>query len=128
MDFRIASFNSFYELYITNSNDDADVLNGDHVLNKQQEIRYKQLISYTQNNLDELILYIDQNATNWSFSRINSVEKVCLILGAAELSMKLTKKEIVIAEWVKLADKHSSSKGAKFVNGLLEKINTDLNI
>ena len=128
MDFRIASFNSFYEFYITNSNDDADVLSEDHGLNKLQEIRYKQLISYTQNNIDEIILYIDQNATNWSFSRINSVEKVCLILGAAELSMKLTKKEIVIAEWVKLSDKHSSSKGAKFVNGVLEKINTDLNI
>ena len=128
MDFRIASFNSFYELYITNSDDEADILSVDHGLNNQQEIRYKQLISYANKNIDELILYIDQNATNWNFSRINSVEKVCLILGAAELAMKLTKKEIVIAEWVKLADKHSSSKGAKFVNGVLEKINTDLNI
>ena len=42
--------------------------------------------------------------------------------------MKLTKMEIVIAEWVKLADKHSSSNGAKFVNGILDKIHTELSI
>ena len=127
MDFRISAFNNFYEYYISNSTDFQDIVNSDSDISDQQEIRYKQLVSYAHKNIDEIILYIDQNTTNWAFDRIHSVEKVCLILGVAELSMKLTKKEIVLAEWVKLADSHSSSDGAKFVNGVLEKIYTDLN-
>ena len=127
MDFRITAFNNFYEYFISGSTDFQDILISDSDISEQQEIRYKQLISYANKNIDEIILFIDQNTTNWSFDRIHSVEKVCLILGVAELSMKLTKKEIVMAEWVKLADSRSSSDGAKFVNGVLEKIYTDLN-
>ena len=126
MDFRISAFNNFYEYYISNSTDFQDIVNSDSDISDQQEIRYKQLVSYAHKNIDEIILYIDQNTTNWAFDRIHSVEKVCLILGVAELSMKLTKKEIVMAEWVKLADSRSSTDGAKFVNGVLEKIYTDL--
>ena len=127
MDFRITAFNNFYEYYISNSTDFQNIVMSDSDISDQQEVRYKQLISYAHANIDEIVLFIDQNTTNWAFDRIHSVEKVCLILGVAELSMKLTKKEIVIAEWVKLADSHSSSDGAKFVNGVLEKIYTDLN-
>ena len=126
MDFRILAFNNFYEFFISESKDLEDTLLNDHKLNDKQYIRYKQLISNTHKNIDEIILYIDQNTTDWTFERINSVEKVCLILGVSELSMKLTKKEIVFAEWIKLADTHSSSDGAKFVNGVLDKIYSDL--
>ena len=128
MDFRTVAFNNFYEMYISNTVDYNEINIDSDKLSAEQNIRYKQLISYTSENLEEIILYIEQNTINWKFERINSVEKVCLILGVAELSMKLTKMQIVIAEWVKLADKHSSSDGAKFVNGVLDKINSDLSI
>lgn len=128
MDFRTIAFNNFYELYISNTVDYKGINTDSDKLSAEQNIRYKQLISYTSNNLEEIILYIDQNTKNWTFERINSVEKVCLILGVAELSMKLTKMQIVISEWVKLADKHSSSDGAKFVNGVLDKIYSELTI
>ena len=36
--------------------------------------------------------------------------------------MDLTPKKVVISEWVKLCDKHSSSQSAKFVNGILDTI------
>ena len=128
MDFRTVAFNNFYEMYISNTIDYNEINIDSDKLSAEQNIRYKQLISYSSENLEEIILYIEQNTINWKFERINSVEKVCLILGVAELSMKLTKMQIVIAEWVKLADKHSSSDGAKFVNGVLDKINSDLSI
>ena len=128
MDFRTVAFNNFYEMYISNTVDYNEINIDSDKLSAEQNIRYKQLISYSSENLEEIILYIEQNTINWKFERINSVEKVCLILGVAELSMKLTKMQIVIAEWVKLADKHSSSDGAKFVNGVLDKINSDLSI
>ena len=43
-----------------------------------------------------------------------------LMLGIAELKMKLTPRKVVISEWVKLVDKNSSSDGAKFVNAILD--------
>ena len=128
MDFRTVAFNNFYEMYISNTVDYNEINIDSDKLSAEQNIRYKQLISYSSENLEEIILYIEQNTINWKFERINSVEKVCLILGVAELSMKLTKMQIVIAEWVKLADKHSSRDGAKFVNGVLDKIYSDLSI
>ena len=128
MDFRTFAFNNYYEMYISDTVDYNEINIDSDKLSAEQNIRYKQLISYTSENLEEIILYIEQNTINWKFERINSVEKVCLILGVAELSMKLTKMQIVIAEWVKLADKHSSSDGAKFVNGILDKIYSDLSI
>jgi len=40
--------------------------------------------------------------------------------------MGLTPKNVVISEWVVITDKHSSSKGAKFVNGILDKISNEI--
>jgi len=122
-DFRQYAFTNFYAFYISSSQTLKDTIKKQKQLSPKQNIRYVQLIVNTESILEEIILYIDENATNWTFERISSVEKVCLILGVSELSMKLTQKEIIIAEWVKLTDTHSSKEGAKFVNGLLESIN-----
>jgi len=45
-----------------------------------------------------------------------------LILGISELSLKLTPLKVIVSEWTKLTDKHSSSEGAKFVNAILDMI------
>ena len=66
------------------------------------------------------MLKIDQLSQNWSFERIAKPEKTALMLGIAELKMKLTPRKVVISEWVKLVDKNSSSDGAKFVNAILD--------
>jgi len=63
---------------------------------------------------------------NWSYERIGKVELISLKLGISELIMNLTPKNVVISEWVKITDKHSSSKGAKFVNGILDKISNEI--
>ena len=125
-DFRHFAFNNFYEFFISESLSINEISITQNNLSPEQNIRYKQLINNTNSTLEEIILYIDENSTNWTFKRISSVEKICLILGVSELSMLLTKKSIIIAEWVKLADIHSSKEGAKFVNALLESINTVL--
>ena len=125
-DFRYFAFNNFYEFYISESLSLKDVSMEQNDLSPEQNIRYKQLMLNTNTTLEEIILYIDENSTNWTFERISSVEKVCLILGVSELSMMLTKKAVIIAELVKLADTHSTKEGAKFVNALLESINTVL--
>ena len=122
MDFRELAFNNFYEYYISNNSSKEQLINYQNSLSENQSIRYKQLILYTLDNLDTITLFVSDSSNNWAFERIKSVEKTCLILGISELSMKLTKKEIVISEWVKITDLHGTQAGAKFVNGVLEDV------
>ena len=122
MDFREVAFNNFYEYYISNNSSKEQLIDNQNSLSDNQSIRYKQLILYTLDNLDTITLFVSDSSNNWAFERIKSVEKTCLILGISELSMKLTKKEIVISEWVKITDLHGTQAGAKFVNGVLEDV------
>ena len=122
MDFRELAFNNFYEYYISNNSSKEQLIDNQNSLSDNQSIRYKQLILYTIDNLDTITLFISDSSNNWAFKRIKSVEKTSLILGISELSMKLTKKEIVISEWVKITDLHGTQAGAKFVNGVLEDV------
>ena len=126
MDFRELAFKHFYEYYISSNTSKDELIEGHTELSSNQSIRYKQLIVNTLDNLDTISLFISESSNNWAFERIKSVEKTSLILGISELSMKLTKKEIVISEWVKITDLHGTKAGAKFVNGLLEDVYTKL--
>ena len=54
------------------------------------------------------------------------VEKCALTLGISELIMDLTPKNVIISEWVKLTDRHSSDRGAKFVNGILNSVSDEI--
>ncbi len=63
---------------------------------------------------------------NWSYERIGKVELITLTLGISELIMDLSPTKVIISEWVKLADKHSSSQSAKFVNGILDKLSQEI--
>ena len=126
MDFRELAFKHFYEFYISSNTSKDELIEKHTELSSNQSIRYKQLIINTLDNLDTISLFISESSNNWAFERIKSVEKTSLILGISELSMKLTKKEIVISEWVKITDLHGTKAGAKFVNGLLEDVYTKL--
>ena len=127
IDFRESLFLEFFSYYIKKEKKVEDIKTIQASLNKNQNLRYQQLLSTTLENIDICILYITEKSIKWKFERIGSVEKICLILGVSELIMGLTKKDIVVSEWVKLTDKHSSSEGAKFVNGLLENIYKEFN-
>ena len=59
--------------------------------------------------------------------RIGKVEKSSLTLGISELIMNLTPQKVIISEWVKFTDKHSSDKVVlKFVNGILNSVSTEI--
>ena len=115
-DFRHYSFNS---LFSTNSYTD-NILLVENDLSENQLLRAQQLITFLNENVDQIVLKIDQLSQNWSFERIAKPERTALMLGIAELTMKLTPRKVVISEWVKLVDKNSSSDGAKFVNAILD--------
>ena len=121
-DFRAISFQSIF-------NSDINFEHTEVVKNKLEEnqlLRCNQLLENTKLNNERIINSIETYSNNWSYARIGKVEKCTLILGISELIMNLTPKKVVISEWVKLTDKHSSQSGAKFVNGILNAVSNEI--
>ena len=121
-DFRAISFESIF-------NSDINFEHTEVVKNKLEDnqlLRCNQLIENTKLNNERIINSIETYSNNWSYARIGKVEKCTLILGISELIMNLTPKKVVISEWVKLTDKHSSQSGAKFVNGILNAVSNEI--
>ena len=121
-DFRDISFESIF-------NSDINFEHTEVVKNKLEDnqlLRCNQLLENTKLNNERIINSIETYSNNWSYARIGKVEKCTLILGISELIMNLTPKKVVISEWVKLTDKHSSQSGAKFVNGILNAVSNEI--
>tara|TARA_B100001250_G_scaffold185858_1_gene159826 strand:+ start:2413 stop:2781 length:369 start_codon:yes stop_codon:yes gene_type:complete len=119
-DFRIVCFEEIFNKEL----DSISIPVG--VLSDNQTLRAEQLILNTQENIERIINSINTYSDNWSYERIGKVELITLQLGISELIMKLTPNKVIISEWVKIADIHSSSKGAKFVNGILDKVSNEI--
>lgn len=119
IDFRIETFEKVF-------GDNIDEIDHDSLnfpqLSENQNLRAQQLIKHTKDNRERIENSIRTYSQNWSYERIGKVEIIVLTLGISELIMDLTPKKVVISEWVKLCDKHSSSQSAKFVNGILDTI------
>ena len=124
-DFRHYTFNSIFRL----DNYSEEILLIDNDLDKNQFIRANQLIQHTNDNIQNILSILSNSSENWTVSRIGKAERSALILGISELILNLTPHKVIIAEWTKIVDKHSSSDGAKFVNAILDNVskNNDVN-
>ena len=117
-DFRSVCFKILFS-----SNIDIDNISlGKNELSENQIIRAEQLILNTKNQYENIKNLIVKYSDNWNYERIAKTEKISLILGISELSLNLTPLKVIVSEWTKLTDKHSSSEGAKFVNAILDMI------
>ena len=117
-DFRSVCFKILFS-----SNIDIDNFSlGKNKLSENQIIRAEQLILNTKNQYENIKNLIVKYSDNWNYERIAKTEKISLILGISELSLNLTPLKVIVSEWTKLTDKHSSSEGAKFVNAILDMI------
>ena len=117
-DFRNVCFKILFS-----SNIDIDNFSlGKNELSENQIIRAEQLILNTKNQYENIKNLIVKYSDNWNYERIAKTEKISLILGISELSLNLTPLKVIVSEWTKLTDKHSSSEGAKFVNAILDMI------
>mgnify|MGYP000272567399 FL=1 len=123
-DFRIDSFEKVFAASL----DEIDEIDKNFTeLSDNQRLRAQQLLKNTQDNKERIENSIRTYSENWSYERIGKVEIIILSLGISELIMDLTPKKVIISEWVKLCDKHSSSQSAKFVNGILNTISENIN-
>tara|TARA_B100000401_G_C52667201_1_gene653011 strand:+ start:492 stop:875 length:384 start_codon:yes stop_codon:yes gene_type:complete len=123
-DFRIDSFEKVFAASL----DEIEEINQNFPeLSDNQRLRAQQLLKNTHDNKERIENSIRTYSENWSYERIGKVEIIILSLGISELIMDLTPKKVIISEWVKLCDKHSSSQSAKFVNGILNTISENIN-
>ena len=114
-DFRI---DSFEKVFAASLDEIEDIDKNFPELSDNQRLRAQQLLKNTHDNKERIENSIRTYSENWSYERIGKVEIIILSLGISELIMDLTPKKVIISEWVKLCDKHSSSQSAKFVNGI----------
>ena len=123
-DFRI---DSFEKVFAANLDEIEEIDKNFPELSDNQRLRAQQLLKNTHDNKERIENSIRTYSENWSYERIGKVEIIILSLGISELIMDLTPKKVIISEWVKLCDKHSSSQSAKFVNGILNTISENIN-
>ena len=122
-DFRQITFETLFEEGLTSLNEKDFNISS---LSENQNLRANQLFNNTKINSERIENSIRTYSDNWSYERIGKVELITLTLGISELIMDLSPTKVIISEWVKLADKHSSSESAKFVNGILDKLSQEI--
>ena len=123
MDFRQITFETLFEEGLTSLKEKNFNISS---LSENQNLRANQLFNNTKINSERIENSIRTYSDNWSYERIGKVELITLTLGISELIMDLSPTKVIISEWVKLADKHSSSQSAKFVNGILDKLSQEI--
>ena len=122
-DFRQITFETLFEEGLTSLKEKDFNISS---LSENQNLRANQLFKNTKINSERIENSIRTYSDNWSYERIGKVELITLTLGISELIMELSPTKVIISEWVKLADKHSSSQSAKFVNGILDKLSQEI--
>ena len=122
-DFRQITFETLFEEGLTSLKEKDFNISS---LSENQNLRANQLFNNTKINSERIENSIRTYSDNWSYERIGKVELITLTLGISELIMNLSPTKVIISEWVKLADKHSSSQSAKFVNGILNKLSQEI--
>ena len=122
-DFRQITFETLFEEGLTSLKEKDFNISS---LSENQNLRANQLFNNTKINSERIENSIRTYSDNWSYERIGKVELIALTLGISELIMDLSPTKVIISEWVKLADKHSSSQSAKFVNGILDKLSQEI--
>ncbi len=122
-DFRQITFETLFEEGLTSLKEKDFNISS---LSENQNLRANQLFNNTKINSERIENSIRTYSDNWSYERIGKVELIILTLGISELIMNLSPTKVIISEWVKLADKHSSSQSAKFVNGILNKLSQEI--
>jgi len=122
-DFRQITFETLFEEGLTRLKEKDFNISS---LSENQNLRANQLFNNTKINSERIENSIRTYSDNWSYERIGKVELITLTLGISELIMNLSPTKVIISEWVKLADKHSSSQSAKFVNGILDKLSQEI--
>jgi len=114
-------------LYALDMGNDKAIEQFDEILKdkklKNQKAEFaKNLINGILQNLDKIDTIIKEHLIDWSFERLDKVDKQILRVGIYELLYTDTPFQIVIDEAVKIAKNFSEDKAKSFINGILDRV------
>jgi N utilization substance protein B len=82
----------------------------------------KKLLNGILEHKDEIDEIIKNHLIDWSFDRLDKIDKQILRLGVYEIKYTDTPYQIIIDEAVKIAKNFSEDKAKSFINGILDRI------
>jgi len=91
------------------------------IKNKKAEFA-KNLLQGVLQHQEEIDKIIKDHLIDWTFDRLDKIDKQILRVGVYELKYTDTPFQIVIDEAVKLAKNFSEDKAKSFINGILDRV------
>ena len=88
----------------------------------EHEGRGFRLAHETWEHVEEIDAALEAQATDWRVERMPAVDRAILRLGVYELRYTDTPTAVVLSEAVELANRYSTAKSGRFINGVLATI------
>jgi len=114
-------------LYALEAGNDDAIKQFDELL-KERKIKgskaefAKKLLKGILEHKDEIDEIIKNHLIDWSFDRLDKIDKQILRLGIYEIKYTDTPYQIIIDEAVKIAKNFSEDKSKSFINGILDRV------
>lgn len=118
-----------YRRDITNENIDEIIKNywKENNINSRITEFSEELARGAVNNLKEIDRYIEKTSENWTLDRIGVIDRNILRMAVYELLfMKDVPPKVTINEAIEIAKKFGTDDSADFINGILDKIQSEV--
>ena len=84
-----------------------------------------QIVEGVVEHEEELVSYITPHLKNWTYDRLNKIDKVLLKMASYEITYKDTPIKVIVDEYVELSKMYSDDDQYKFIHGVISKLNQD---
>jgi transcription antitermination protein NusB len=101
-----------------------EILEDKKIRNKQKEFAMV-LFRGVMDHLEQIDTAIINNLKEWDFSRLGSIERATLRLGAYEIMFSNLDAAVVINEAIEVSKAFGTEQSPKFINGVLDAISKD---
>jgi transcription antitermination protein NusB len=94
-----------------------------HRMSPRNRLYSEVLVHLVARQRPEIDRVIEQNLTNWSFSRLAVIDRNILRLGVAELLyVDDVPPKVTIREMLRLAERYGTPESPRFINGVLDAV------
>ncbi len=98
-------------------------LKEEHTLSDDDRYYFEGLVSGVVNNIEEYDNRINQQAIDWNIKRMPYIDRNIIRIALYEMVQEVPV-GVVINEAVEIAKEYAEEKSARFINGILAKINS----
>lgn len=98
-------------------------------LSNQKDVREYalEIISHVNANREEVDRIVSESMVKWQIERLAKIDRDILRIAVCEIQYLGTPDRVAINEAVELAKRYSGEEGHKFINGVLRRVNDQIN-